>query len=179
MAYSSCEPTGAMRTVRDGEMRKKDNIMETANNGVFTPSGPGLRFSLWVAQIRERSIADVRCVPNVEPRSFHSQHIRHISAFGCATRKAEEKTCNLATAHWRKRPNVSDDGALGQYGRDSSRLAAMVCRHWAAACPQRLRLRHALLGRFLFFCERIDTLGKPSLLQHTGASEQAVMVTAP
>jgi len=31
----------------------------------------------------------------------------------------------------------------------------------------------------MFFCERIDTLGKPSLVQHTGASEQAAMVTAP
>lgn len=74
-------------------MRKKDNIMmETANNEVLTPSGPGLRYSLWVAQIRERSIANVRRVSDVAPRSFHSQHIRHIPLLDARTeRKAEEK----------------------------------------------------------------------------------------
>jgi len=44
------------------------------------------------------------------------------------TGKRKKKTCILTTAHWCKRPNGNDNGALAQHGCDSSHLATMVCR---------------------------------------------------
>ena len=74
---------------RKENTRKKDHsLMNTARNKNLTPSGPGLRYNIWLAQRKETGEWRI-CAASIGPRSSIFSTFDVLQVWNARTEKAE------------------------------------------------------------------------------------------